>query len=142
VRCRILTRVAQEDVAVVREQFEAVNERDFARAMELYAGDVVLHVDPAAFLEAGQFKGREAVGRWFGAWFRAFEPGYRFAIDEARDLGGVVLLVASHTGKGRESGAEVHGQTAYLYTVRDGRVARVEIYASREKALRAAGEGH
>jgi ketosteroid isomerase-like protein len=131
--------MSQENVEIVRDQFAATNERDFPRAMGYYAEDVQLVVDPAAFLEGGTFTGRDAVGQWFGNWFATFEPGYHFDIEEARDLGGVVLLVASHHGRGRSSGAEVRAQNGYLYTVRGGKIARVEIYPSREQALDAAG---
>jgi ketosteroid isomerase-like protein len=131
--------VAQEDVQVVLDQFAAVNERDFERAMDLYAEDVELYVDPRAYLEGGSAKGREEVGEWFGNWFRTFEHGYRFKIDEARDLGDAVLLVASHQGRGRISGAEVHKQTGYLYRVRAGKIVRVELYPGRDEALKASG---
>ena len=120
--------MAREDVEVVLDQFAAVNERNFERAMNLYAEDVELVVDPRAFLEGGTFKGRDEVGEWFGNWFRSFEPGYRFDIEEARDLGDAILLVARHQGRGRTSGAEVQGQTSYLYSVRDGRIVRAEIH--------------
>ena len=79
------------------------------------------------------------MGEWFGNWFRTFEPGYHFDIEEARDLGGAILLVASHHGRGRSSGAEVHGQTSYLNRVRDGRIVRAEIHHSRDDALDASG---
>jgi ketosteroid isomerase-like protein len=131
--------MAQEDVEVVRDQFAATNERDFERAMSYYAEDVELVVEPRAFLQGGTFRGREAVGEWFGDWFRTFEPGYHFDIEEAHDLGAAVLLVASHQGLGRTSGVEVHGQTAYLYEVRDRKIVRVEIYGDREEALKASG---
>jgi ketosteroid isomerase-like protein len=128
-----------ENIEVVRDQFAAVNERDFPRAMGHYAQDVELVVHPDAFLEAGTFKGRDAVGQWFGDWFTTFEPGYRLEIEEARDLGDVLFLIASHRGRGRASGAAVHGHTGYLYTLRDGKITRVELYASGAKALEAAG---
>ena len=127
------------DVAVVREQFDATNERDFARAMTYYADDVDLVVHPHTFLNEGTFRGREAVGEWFGDWFRTFEPGYRFDIEEARDVGGAVLLVASHHGRGRTSGAEVHGRTAYLYRLQGDKIVRVEIYPTPAEALEGAG---
>jgi ketosteroid isomerase-like protein len=127
-------------VEVVREQFEATNERDFARAMDLYADDVELVVHPEALMEHGSFSGREVVGDWFGNWFRTFERGYRFEFEECREVKpSVVLLVASHHGRGRASGVEVQGRTTYLYTVRDGRVIRVEICSDRAAALEAAG---
>jgi ketosteroid isomerase-like protein len=133
--------MSEKDVEVVRDQFAAVNERDFERAMSHYADDVELVVDPEAFLEAGTFVGREAVGEWFGNWFRTFEPGYHFDLVEARDLGETVLFVYSHRGRGRTSGVEVRGKTAYLYRVRGGKIVRAELYSSREKALEAAGTG-
>jgi ketosteroid isomerase-like protein len=131
--------VTQQNVEVVHEQFAATNERDFRRAMSFYAEDVVLVVDRGAFLQGGTFTGRDAVGRWFGDWLGTFEPGYRFEIEETRDLGDRVFLVAAHRGRGRASGAEVHGQTGYLYSVRGGKIVRVELYGSGDAALGAAG---
>jgi ketosteroid isomerase-like protein len=131
--------MSQQDVDTVLDQFAATNERDWARAMSFYGEDVELEVHADAFLERGTFSGREAVGEWFGNWFATFEPGYHFEITEARDLGGVVLLVAGHSGRGRSSGAEVHGETAYLYTVHEGRIIRAELYRDRAAALEAAG---
>jgi ketosteroid isomerase-like protein len=130
--------MSQENVDIVLDQFAATNERDFPRAMGHYAEDVVLVVDPG-FLTAGEFEGREAVGQWFADWFTTFEPGYQFDIEETRDLGDVVFLVASHHGRGRTSGVEVHGRSGYLYTVREGKVARVELYGDPAGALEAAG---
>jgi ketosteroid isomerase-like protein/catechol 2,3-dioxygenase-like lactoylglutathione lyase family enzyme len=127
-----------DNVEVVRDQFAAVNERDFPRAMGHYADDVELVVDPRAFLEPGTYRGREAVGAWFGNWFRTFEPGYRFEIEEVRDLGDVVVLVASHRGRGRSSGIEVQGETGYLYRLRSGKIVGVELYPSRAEVLAAA----
>jgi ketosteroid isomerase-like protein len=131
--------MSQQDIEVVVDQFAGVNERDFARVMDHYAEDVVLFVPPDAFLNPGTFEGREAVGEWFGDWFRNFELDYRFEIEEVRDLGEFVYVDARHHGRGRSSGAEVQDRNGYLYTVRAGKVVRVEIYDSPADALEAAG---
>jgi ketosteroid isomerase-like protein len=129
--------VAAEDLQVVGDQFAATNERDFGRAMELYAEDVTMDVQGG--LNPGSFAGKEAVGRWFGDWIGTFEPGYRFEIEEARDLGnGGVFLYATHGGRGRVSGAEVHGDTAYLYRVQDGLITRVELFFDQTEGREAA----
>jgi ketosteroid isomerase-like protein len=133
--------VSRDNVEIVREQFAATNERDFARAMSYYAEDVELVVHPDAFLDNGRFEGREAVGEWFADWFRTFEAGYSFDVEEALDLGHLVLLVASHRGRGRTSGAEVRGRTGYLYRVSGGKIVSVELYPSRAEALAAAEPG-
>jgi ketosteroid isomerase-like protein len=131
--------MSQESVDIVLAQYEATNDRDFPRAMGYYAEDVELVVDAEASLERGTFRGREAVGRWFGNWLSTFEPGYHFDVNEARDLGDVVLLVAGTRGRGRTSGAEVQGEVAYLYEIRDGKIVRAELFANRAAALQAAG---
>ena len=129
------------DIDVLQDQFEATNERDFERAMSHYSEDVVLVVHPDAFLDAGTFEGKEAVGRYFGEWFATFEPGYHFELDLTRDLGESVLMVATHRGRGRTSGIEVHNKTGYHYTFRNGKIARIEIFADADAAVAAAETG-
>ncbi len=125
-------------VDVIRRQFAATNERDFQGAMEYYADEVVLVVEEG-FLNTGRFEGREAVGEWFGDWFRAFDVDYRFTIDEIRELEpSLVFLTASYGGSGRVSGVEVSDRRAYLYRVEDGKIARVQLFMTREQALEAA----
>jgi ketosteroid isomerase-like protein len=132
--------MSQGDVDVVVGQFEGVNARDFKAVMDAYADDVtlVLHAE----LRAGGGKGatgKKAVGEWFGEWFRTFASDYRFEIEESRDCGDRVFIVATHHGRGRASGVPVTQRTAYVYTVRQGRVSRVEAWVDREAALEAAG---
>jgi ketosteroid isomerase-like protein len=130
--------VSQADVEVVRDQFAAVNERDFPRAMDGYAEDVVL-VAPEGFPSRGTFEGKEAVGEWFGDWFRQFGSDYRFEIKETRDLaGGLVYVFAEYSASGRASGAVVSDANAYLYRVKGGRVSRVQLFDTTEEALEAA----
>jgi ketosteroid isomerase-like protein len=132
--------MSQENVEIVVGQLENTNVRDFKAVMDAYADDVILrlhgwlrNVDGVAAV------GREAVGEWFGDWFRTFDRDYRFEVDEARDLGDRVLIVATHHGRGRVSGAPVTEQMGYLYTVRDGKVSMVEIWTDPAHVLEAAG---
>jgi ketosteroid isomerase-like protein len=113
----------QENVEIVRAYFETVNDGDFARAMGYYADDVELVVPAEAFLEAGTVRGKDAVGLWFGNWFRAFQRGYQFDLDEIREVGAAVFVAAHHHGRGKASGAEVHSTIAYLFRVGDGQIA-------------------
>jgi ketosteroid isomerase-like protein len=131
--------MAQRNVEIVREHFAATNERDFERAMSYYADDVELIVPRGeGGVEVGTFRGRESVGEWFGDWLRSFEPGYRFEIEKAVDLGDAVLVLTSHSGRGRASGAEIHGKRANIYGLRSGKIVSVELFASHAEALEAA----
>lgn len=124
------------DAEVIRDQYEAVNERDFPRAMSHYDDDVELVVPSAAFLSSGTFRGRDDVGRWFGDWFSTFDRDTRFDVDEILELeDGSVLLVAEVHGSGRVSGAVTHMTVVWAYRLRDGKIVHVEGYESRDEAV-------
>jgi ketosteroid isomerase-like protein len=130
--------VPEDPIVVVREQFAATNERDFDRAMDMYADDVVLVVDAGWGITSGTFEGKAAVGEWFGDWFRQFGDDYHFEITEARDLGGgVVLVAARHGGSGRASGAAVGGESGYLYRVVGDKIVQVELCVTSAEAMEA-----
>jgi ketosteroid isomerase-like protein len=127
--------VSDENVTIVIKIFEDTNSRDFAAVMNAYAEDVVLvlHGDLGAPTTATT--GKADVGEWFGDWFRQFGPSYRFDIEESRGSGDRVFLVATHHGHGRTSGVPVEQRTAYVYTVLEGEVTRIEVWRDRNAAL-------
>jgi ketosteroid isomerase-like protein len=124
---------------VVRDQYAATNERDFARAIAHYDADVELVVSPGC-IDPGAYKGRDAVGAWCADWFSSFDHDARFDVKEMTELDdGTALLVADHHARGRSSGVEVHGTVVWLYSFRRGKIARVEAHAKRGEALKAVG---
>ena len=64
---------------------------------------------------------------------------YRTEVEEAIDCGERVLLLQSSSGRLEGSTKEVKLAPAVVYTVRDGKIARVEPYADRAEALKAVG---
>ncbi len=122
---------------IVEDQYAAANERDWERALGHYAEGVVLVV--TAGIRAGTFRGRDAVGEWFGDWFRTFDRGAYFDIEELAEFDDRVVVVAVHRAKGRGSGAAVEGAVNWAYQLREGKVVRQEAFNSREEALEAAG---
>jgi ketosteroid isomerase-like protein len=132
--------MSRSNVEVVVKQFEDVNARDFATALDAYAEDVTLVVHWEVMTPTAN--GKAAVGEWFGDWFRQFGRDYRFEIEEARPIGDRVFIVATHHGRGRGSGALVEQRMAYVYTVREGQVSSLELWGGpdcREAALEAVG---
>jgi len=113
------------DVDVIRAQYEAVNERDFERAMSHYAEDVVLVVHDG--LAPGTYEGADALGRWYGDWFATFDRDSHFDITRLEPrVDGSILLVADYQGSGRASGAKIEGNVVWLYRLSEGKIIRVE----------------
>ena len=132
--------VADRDMEVIRDQYAAVNERDWARVMSHYAEDVEL-VIPGSGIKAGTFRGREAVGEWYGDWMAIFARDLHFEIRELTRLrDGSLLVIADHRVRGKASGVELEEPVAWRYWMRDGKVARVGGFESFEDAERTAEE--
>jgi ketosteroid isomerase-like protein len=64
---------------------------------------------------------------------------YRTEVEEAIDCGERVLLLQRSSGRLQGSPKEVKLAPAVVYTVRDGKIARVEPYADRAEAFKAVG---
>jgi ketosteroid isomerase-like protein len=131
--------MSQENVELVRDAYAATNERDFERMRSLYAEDVELVVH-APGIRAGTFRGLDAAGGWLGEWLGTFERDAYFEEVELTELpDGAVLSVARFHGRGKGSGIEADGTVVWVYRLREGKIARVDGYASRDEALEAVG---
>src|SRR5271157_1854223 len=71
---------------------------------------------------------------WLAPW-----ATHRVEIEEVIDLGDQVLVLAEALATIEGSTAQVKLTTAALWTVRYGKVTRVEFYPDREEALKAVG---
>jgi ketosteroid isomerase-like protein len=129
--------MSQENVEIVRRCNEAFSAQDLPTATSL--------LDPAVVLDPGRVGGpdvsygREAIGPAIGRFVGAFED-YTFAVERYVDLGaGAVLAAATERGRGKSSGVPVQRSFAFLYTVIDGRIARITVFPDEKAALEAAG---
>src|SRR5215207_3918593 len=95
---------------------EAFNRGDIERCLDFWRDDLELVVSEA-LPEPGRYLGRDAAAAWFGSYFRSFEPGYAFRMEEIIEVAGDVVVIAAHHGIGRRSGVEISGESAYLYGV-------------------------
>jgi uncharacterized protein len=121
-----------ENVEVVREMLEDYLRGDYEAALPAFAHDVEVvtslerYHGPAGVLKEAQ--------RWEGMW-----RDYRFEVKGLIDAGDKVVLLYHQVGKYKESGIEVEERAGWVYTLREGKIARVEMFQDRETALRAAG---
>jgi ketosteroid isomerase-like protein len=131
-----------DNAEIVKRYFEAASRGDFASAMAAYSHDVVLVVPDSVWpAHAGTVTGRDAVGEWFADWFRSFARGYRFEVESVRALGERVVVTARHRGSGRTSGVPTDWSIAYVFTIAEATIDRLELYGGLDEALEAARLG-
>jgi ketosteroid isomerase-like protein len=130
--------MSRENLEVVREHIENTNSRNFEAVMAGYDPNVELVVSDDVAVDPGVYRGAEAVGEWFGSWFRTFAPGYRLEITELTPVNAAVVVTLDHRGVGRLSGVEVTTRYHNAYWFRESKIVRIELFRDRADALDAA----
>jgi ketosteroid isomerase-like protein len=130
--------MSEENIEVVRKaiayEYHGVGDR--AEAEAIFDPDVVMN--PIHVIDEEPSYGPGAMRDDWERWASAFEE-LNVTFEEIIDAGGQVVVVAHHQGRGRGSGVEVDARFYEVYTLRGGKVSRVDEYAEREEALEAAG---
>jgi ketosteroid isomerase-like protein len=129
--------VTQTAVDTLRAGYEAFNRGDWDAAARLAHPEFELQAADRA-VHPGTYRGAQAVRRFFEDLFEPFEevivePEEFF---ERGDRVAVFLLVRLRPAG---SSAFVENRIGHLWTVRDGKPARLAVYPRREEALEAAG---
>jgi uncharacterized protein len=120
---------ADENTRLAQSAYEAFGRGDMAALAELMADDIewVTPGDPDDDPNAGTFKGKEAVLGWFGRLastvdFTTFEPREFIAQNDK-----VVSLVYAEA-TARDTGRAFVNHEAHVWTFREGKVTRIQIY--------------
>jgi ketosteroid isomerase-like protein len=130
----------QDSVEVVRRVFEAHDRRDWDSVYSLYSPGIVWEDVDGLWGDWGTARGRDGIRAAWRRWLGALERP-TFAPEEFSEVGDHVLVRLRMSGRGRESGIEVHQVVTMVWTVRDGTVAWVRVYLDRGDALEAIAAG-
>jgi ketosteroid isomerase-like protein len=126
--------MSQENVEIARKAIEAWNAGNMDGLRDLYDPDAVYAV-PSDWL-GGPYVGRDAIMEQF-ADLREVWRGSSFDRVDALDAGDrVVVQVAFH---GDTRGLPLTTDMAWVYTLREGLIIRLEIFGSKDEALEAVG---
>jgi ketosteroid isomerase-like protein len=131
--------MSQENVEVVRSAFLALADRGFDGLAEFLHPEINWRAMEGAPDDVGEMLGTEAARRYVEDWFETFDD-FTTIPEELIDAGeGCVVGVLHVLGRAKLSGITTELRYAALYTLRDGKVARIREYADRQEALDAAG---
>ena len=123
----------------MRSAFLALADRGFDGLAEFLHPEINWRAMEGAPDDVGEMLGTEAARRYVEDWFETFDDFTTIA-EELTDAGeGCVVGVLHVMGRAKLSGITTELRYAALYTLRDGKVARIREYADRQEALDAAG---
>jgi ketosteroid isomerase-like protein len=132
--------VSREDVEIIRRTYEAWRRND-PTVFDAIDPAIELHPDPEAYWVGVNrtYRGHDGLAEYLRSVYEAFED-YSPEVEGFLDAGDKVVTLAIEHGRGRMSGVEVESpRTAHVWTIRDGRAIRLDLYQDRSRALKAVG---
>jgi ketosteroid isomerase-like protein len=126
-----------EDVETLRSAYAAIGRRDWDAVFRDVHADFELKT-PDRSPGAGSYRGRVQAARAFEDFFEPYEAVVvepeKFIRREDR-----IVVFFVQRARPTDSSATVEVRAAHLWTMRDGKAVRCEIFPERERALEAAG---
>jgi len=130
--------MSQENLELVRRLFDVYNERSFEENIDLIEPDIVWDLSRVELPDGSTYTGRFELSGFVETWEEGFESEH-VEVLEMIDAGDQVVTMVHHSGRGKLSQIEIDQRFAVVWTLRDGRAARMEAYPTREEALEAVG---
>jgi len=128
--------MSREHVETLRAVYTRWERGDFSASMALFDENVTLAIDPD-IPDGGNYEGTDGVRDYMS---RLLDPWGSLSIagESFEAVGDSVLVKVRQTGIGRVSGVPVELQYFQLWTFRGGKVIRLDVIMSEERALKAA----
>jgi ketosteroid isomerase-like protein len=131
--------VSQENVEVVRRALVAATCRDDAAAADCFHSDAEWH-NTREFPGPSVCVGPAAIiGFWQTLLEEFDESAAGQQIERITETDTAVVVDVHSVGRGRTGGVPVDVKWAAVFTVRDGRISRVDVHGEWSKALKAVG---
>jgi ketosteroid isomerase-like protein len=134
--------MSQENVEIIRRMYDAAASRDSPTVLEIYdpAVEVDMSQAPCRDVIGGRvYHGHDGLRAFYRQWNDAWET-VESELEELIDAGNRVISIETTRARGRASGAAVELHECGIWTLRGGRIVRVDwLDATREEVLEAAG---
>jgi uncharacterized protein len=126
--------MAPSNVDLIRPIYEEWSQGNWRPGFEVYDPHMEWGWSSEFLGLAGVYEDPRDPNPRLRTWLSGWEY-WRAEAEEFLDFGDYVVVLAIYRGRGKGSGVEISQLGAHVFKLRDGKVVRLEIFASREKAL-------
>jgi uncharacterized protein len=121
------------NVELLERGYAALQRGDLDAMLEMLDPEVEIRDRPES-PDAGVYHGRDGALQVLGLNDEAFES-FELAPERFVEIGGHVVVILMLRVRGRESGVPVEERIAHLWTVRESRATRMQVYSEPDDAI-------
>jgi len=131
--------VSQENVQIVRTAYQAINDADDEALLDLCTSDVEVEASGLMLDQARTFRGHEGAREYAASLREVWGDTLRSSPERFVEHGDSVVVMAHSSATASASGVAIDARFTHVWTIRAGKVARFQTFASQAQALEAVG---
>ncbi len=129
--------MSSQNVELVRGGFEALSEGDVEALLPFIHPEFEVTTPANLAAEPDTYRGHEGVRRYFDSFYEVMDD-IRWESHAFHEVGDKVVVEFTLYARGKSTGLEFGQPAVQVWTLRDGKGIRVELYPTLEEALAAA----
>jgi ketosteroid isomerase-like protein len=129
--------MSQENVEIVQGAFAAYFRGDEPGLRAIADPEVTVTTRPDQ-PDVSDHHGVDGLIAFLGEWAEAWEE-YTFEVLRVRDVDDLVIATARQRGQGKRSGIPIDDEVTFVFSVRNERIVRLQMFGREQQALDALG---
>ena len=132
--------MSRENLEIVQRGFEAFNAQGVEGIIPFIDPDFEATTPPDLASEPDTYRGPDGIRRWFDSFFEVMDE-IRWDAREFHEAGDKVVVEFTLRARGKTTGLSFGQEAVMVWTLRDGKAIRVDLFPTLDQALEAAAEG-
>ena len=131
--------MASDNLEIVQRGFEAFNEKGVEGIIPMIHPEFEATTPPNLASEPDTYRGPDGMRRWFDSFDEVMDQ-IRWDAHGFQQVGDRVVVEFTLRARGKSTGLDFGQEAVMVWTLRDGKATRVELFETLDEALAAAQE--
>jgi ketosteroid isomerase-like protein len=129
--------VSRENLEIVERGIDAFNERGVEGVIPYIHPEFEATTPPNLASEPDTYRGHDGVHRWFDSFYEVMDQ-IRWDAHGIQQVGDQVVVEFTLRARGKTTGLDFGQEAVMVWTLRDGKGIRIELFETLDEALAAA----
>ncbi len=130
--------MSSDNLEIVQRGFDAFNERGVEGIIPFVDPEFEATTPPNLASEPDTYRGHEGIRRWFDSFYEVMDQ-IRWDASDFQQVGDKVVVEFTLRARGKTTALDFGQDAVMVWSLRDGKAIRLELFETLDEALAAAG---